>query len=70
MWVLYPIDIKLTYVEVFCFFFVFWGFFVLFLALHQNPQAAWYVFYICHKALHPESGLPDIVPGAFLSFYK
>ena len=24
---------------------------------------------VCHKALHPESGLPDIVPGAF-SFYN
>lgn len=24
--------------------------------------------FCCHEALHPASGLPDIVPGAFLFF--
>lgn len=26
---------------------------------------SWHCFFKCYKALHPESGLPDIVPGAF-----
>lgn len=40
--------------------------------INQQLYASSVLFFltVCHKALHPESGLPDIVPGAFLFFLK
>ena len=44
---------------------------VYFLWIHSQSTTSCifcFVLTVCYKALHPESGLPDIVPGAFLFF--
>lgn len=47
---------------------------ILFIILHQGLYVFWQLhvcsFTVCEKAFHPESGLPDIVPGAFPFYNK